>query len=91
MLLVGDAAGYVDAITGEGFAVGFAGAEALVQAVRANDPERYERAWRSTTRASRLLTLGLLRATQVAPVRGALLPAAERFPAVFRRAVAALA
>ena len=38
VLLVGDAAGYVDAITGEGFAVGLLGARALVDAVRADDP-----------------------------------------------------
>lgn len=91
VLLVGDAAGYVDAITGEGFAVGLAGAEALVGAVRADDPESYERAWRALTRTSRMLTTGLLRASQVAPVRDALVPAASRFPSVFTRVVAALA
>ena len=91
VLLVGDAAGYVDAITGEGFAVGLLGARALVAAVRADDPRRYERDWRSTTRTSRLLTLGLLRASQVPSVRERLVPAAERHAGVFSRVVAALA
>jgi flavin-dependent dehydrogenase len=91
VLLVGDAAGYVDAITGEGFAVGLAAAEALARAVRADDPLSYERAWTSVTRRSRLLTLGLLKASQVPSVRDALVPAAERFPRVFARVVAALA
>ena len=50
VLLVGDAAGYVDALTGEGIAVGLASARALVDAVRRNAPYRYEREWRAATR-----------------------------------------
>ena len=38
VLLVGDAAGYVDALTGEGLAVGLAGAQALVDALVAGRP-----------------------------------------------------
>ena len=40
VLLVGDAAGYVDALTGEGIAVGLASAQAAVDAVLAGRPER---------------------------------------------------
>ncbi len=91
VLLVGDAAGYVDAITGEGMAVGFLSAGALVDAVRDHDPAAYERAWSRSTRTSRLLTLGLLRASQVGAVRRTLVPAAQAFPGLFTRAVATLA
>ena len=40
VLLVGDAAGYVDALTGEGIALGLAQARAAVEAIVAGDPER---------------------------------------------------
>ena len=63
MLLVGDAAGYVDALTGEGMAAGFAQAATLVRAVSAGHPERYDAAARRATRRSRGLTTGLLAAT----------------------------
>jgi flavin-dependent dehydrogenase len=39
--LVGDAAGYLDALTGEGLALGFACAQALVERVAAGELERY--------------------------------------------------
>jgi flavin-dependent dehydrogenase len=38
VLLVGDAAGYVDALTGEGIAVALACARALLGCVAADDP-----------------------------------------------------
>ena len=61
VLLVGDAAGYVDALTGEGLAVGLASAEALVEAIIVGRPEEYAHAWRDLTRTSRVLTETLLR------------------------------
>ncbi len=90
-LLVGDAAGYVDALTGEGLAVGFAAAAALVDCVAADRPGDYEKAWRDVTRRPRLVTEALLRATRLSPVRAALVPAASRLPAVFDAAVRVLA
>lgn len=58
--LVGDAAGYVDAVTGEGVSLALLGAEAWVQAMAAADPARaYRRAlapaWRHYARHARLL------------------------------------
>jgi len=41
LALVGDASGYVDAITGEGLALSFRQAVALVEAIAAGDLERY--------------------------------------------------
>jgi flavin-dependent dehydrogenase len=82
-LLVGDAAGYVDALTGEGLSVGLACARELVRCVGEGRPEEYERAWRRTTRRYRALTGGLLWAAQRPAVRRTIVPAAERLPRVF--------
>ena len=50
VLLVGDAAGYVDALTGEGVALALVSAEAAVRCLRAGRPEAYERQWRTLSR-----------------------------------------
>ena len=42
MLLVGDAAGYVDALTGEGLGIAFGAAELLVDCVTADRPTAYD-------------------------------------------------
>lgn len=91
VLLVGDAAGYVDALTGEGIALAVAQARAAVDAIAADDPTRYERDWRSLTRRYRLLTGSLLVVSQVSPLRRALVPVAHRLPWMFSAAVNALA
>jgi flavin-dependent dehydrogenase len=90
-LLVGDAAGYVDALTGEGMAVGFAAAHELVRCVSRDDPGAYETAWARVTRRPRWLTEALLRATRVDAIRRGLVPAAQRAPRVFSAAVHVLA
>lgn len=91
VLLVGDAGGYVDALTGEGVALAVAQARAAVAAIVADDPQRYERDWRTVTRRYRLLTATLLGATSIDPVRRLLVPTAERLPGVFSLAVNSLA
>jgi flavin-dependent dehydrogenase len=91
VLLVGDAAGYVDALTGEGIALGLAQAQAAVAAVVAGDPARYERDWRRLTRRHDLMTSGLLRATRHRVLRERIVPAAAALPRVFGLAVNALA
>ncbi len=91
VLLVGDAAGYVDALTGEGVALALGQARAAVAAVVAGDLAQYERSWVSLTRRYRWLTAGLVGATRPAPVRRALVPAARLLPPVFDLAVNALA
>jgi flavin-dependent dehydrogenase len=90
VLLVGDAAGYVDALTGEGLATGLATAAAAVESVAAGRPQDYERAWRLATRRYRALTKALLRVAH-SPLRPQLVPAASRLPAVFSAAVDLLA
>ncbi len=91
VLLVGDAAGYVDALTGEGIALGLAQARAAVACVVAADPERYEAQARRLSWRHELLTHALLRATAVAPVRRRLVPVAAKAPWLFSAAVNALA
>jgi flavin-dependent dehydrogenase len=91
VLLVGDAAGYVDALTGEGVSLAVAQARSAVAALVGDDPARYESDWRRVTRRYRLLTGALLGAAGLSPVRRRLVPAAERLPWVFAAAVDALA
>lgn len=87
VLLLGDAAGYVDAVTGEGLRVGLASASAAVRAVLSGRVDSYEQAWRHATRDYRWLTSGLVTATRNPVARKALVPAAARLPAVFGAAV----
>ena len=82
VLLVGDASGYVDALTGEGLRVGLAQAEAAVDAVLENDPARYEREWIRRSRDFRVIT-GLMLAGATSPLRGAIVPVAAALPAAF--------
>ncbi|GAB2599797.1 NAD(P)/FAD-dependent oxidoreductase [Streptomyces capparidis] len=91
VLLVGDAAGYVDALTGEGVAVALAGAAALVECVSRGRPEEYEAAWLRASRRYRLLTAALLWARHRPGLAPRIVPAAARWPGAFTRAVAALA
>jgi flavin-dependent dehydrogenase len=87
VLLVGDAAGYVDALTGEGLAMSFACARALVDRIVTGHTERYERDYKAITRSYRAITSALLWASGVPSVRGAIVPAAVRLPPLFRVAV----
>ena len=91
VLLVGDASGYVDALTGEGIALGLAQARAAVDAVREGRPQGYELAWRRLGWRHDLLTQGLLTATRHQALRSRVVPAAARLPGVFGLAVNQLA
>ena len=90
VLLVGDAAGYVDALTGEGLQVGFAEAQAAVLAVLSDKPSAYEAQWKRITRSYRLRSGGLLWASSNRTIRPMIVPAAQRFPGVFRQIVNSL-
>ncbi len=91
VLLVGDAGGYVDALTGEGLSVGLAQGEVAVQALRVDEPSRYEGLARGVSWRSTLLTTVLLQSTRAPIVRRAIVPAAQRVPWLFQRAVNELA
>ncbi|HZJ04550.1 MAG TPA: NAD(P)/FAD-dependent oxidoreductase [Nocardioidaceae bacterium] len=91
VLLVGDASGYVDALTGEGVALALAEARAAVGALAAGRPKDYERCWRQITWRYRLLTSALVTSTRVPVLRRGLVPAAGALPGVFAAAVNQLA
>ncbi|MDJ0344453.1 FAD-dependent monooxygenase [Streptomyces sp. H10-C2] len=90
ILLVGDAAGYVDALTGEGIALALATAGAAVRCVAADRPQDYERAWTRLTRRHRLLTGTLLAVSRHPRATRLIVPAAARLPPLFSAAVHAL-
>jgi flavin-dependent dehydrogenase len=91
VLLVGDAAGYVDALTGEGLGLAFGAAELLVRCIVADRPDDYDRDWRRLTRRYRLLTAALLHASRSTAVRSQIVPAAAALPGVFTGLVNQLA
>ncbi len=91
VLLVGDAAGYEDALTGEGISLAVKQADAAVTAIVDEDLSSYEAAWRRITRDYRLLTRTLVLASAPRAGRRAVVPAATLLPGVFGRAVNMLA
>ena len=88
VMLVGDASGYVDAITGEGLRLGFEQARAAVDAIVSGTD--YEREWSRITRDFRVLTSGLA-AVASSPLHDAIVPLARRLPRLYRNAVESLA
>ncbi|WP_396936567.1 NAD(P)/FAD-dependent oxidoreductase [Mycolicibacterium sp.] len=90
VMLVGDAAGYIDALTGEGMGLAFGAAELLVGCVLADRPGDYDRQWRAMTRRYRFLTAALLHASAIRPVRACITPLSAALPAVFSQVVNAL-
>ncbi|MDT5331400.1 MAG: hypothetical protein QOF31_2697 [Mycobacterium sp.] len=91
VMLVGDAAGYVDALTGEGLGIAFGAAEILVDCVTADRPQDYDRRWRRMSRRYRLLTAAVLHASSTRPLRSQIVPVAAQFPGAFRGVVNLLA
>ncbi len=90
VLLVGDASGYVDALTGEGIRIGLAQARAAITAIAAGDPLSYERSWNEVTRDFRRLTGTLVRAA-TSPARPLIVPVARAVPALYAGAVERIA
>ncbi|GGM62397.1 oxidoreductase [Longimycelium tulufanense] len=80
VMLVGDAAGSVDALTGDGLSLGMVTALALVDCVVTEHPQEYERAWRRLSRRHRLVTRSLLAAARRPWLRRRLVPLAARHP-----------
>ncbi|WP_030864071.1 NAD(P)/FAD-dependent oxidoreductase [Streptomyces sp. NRRL F-2747] len=91
VLFVGDAAGYVDALTGEGLTLAVTAAGELVRCVREGRPQAYERAWRELSRSYRTLTASLLWARRQPRLAGRIVPLAARLPRVFTLGVNLLA
>lgn len=91
VLLVGDAAAYIDAITREGIAIGMAQARAAVDAVIAGNPSQYPAAWRRIGWRHGALTSGLVTTTRIPAVRRHIVHTASVVPRVFSAAVNQLA
>lgn len=87
VLLVGDAAGYVDALTGEGIAVALRTSAELVDCVLEDRPEDYEAAWRRVSWECRLLTGSLLWARNRSLLAPRIVPAAALLPGVYAHIV----
>jgi flavin-dependent dehydrogenase len=90
VLLVGDASGYVDAITGEGLRLGFAQASAAVECVLAGQPADYEEQWKVLTRDFRVTTTTLVRFA-TSPLRRGIVPLSAALPNAFGAVVESLA
>lgn len=83
VLLVGDAAGYIDPLTGEGIALGLRTAEAAIACIVRGTPEAYAQRYRALTRPHFLLTR-LLRAVAVRRwLHAPLLHGARLAPCIF--------
>jgi flavin-dependent dehydrogenase len=87
VLLVGDASGYLDALTGEGLSVGLAQAEVLARCLAAGRPGDYERAWRKVSGPAWRLTAGLLWSRNQPLLASRLVPAAKYAPWLFSTVV----
>jgi flavin-dependent dehydrogenase len=84
VLLVGDAAGYLDAITGEGLSLAFASAAALVAATVDGDGSQYPGAWARLRRRHIAFTRLVLLVTGRHAFRRQVFQALSRSPDAFR-------
>jgi menaquinone-9 beta-reductase len=83
--LIGDASGSVDAITGEGLALGFRQAAALAPALQANNLADYQQAHRRIQRLPTLVSRSLLLMDRFPRLRDHTLNAFRRSPWLFER------
>ncbi len=83
VLLIGDAAGAVDAITGQGLSLGFRQAIALADALAAGDPARYQRAHRALVQTARRMAQLMLAASTRHAWRRRILDALNAYPRLF--------
>ena len=85
VLLIGDAAGYLDPITGEGIRLGLDTARSAVSAICADSPRDHIRQCRQVTWRYWTLTSGLLFVRHRAWLRRRMVPTLRRWPALFSR------
>jgi flavin-dependent dehydrogenase len=85
LALVGDAAGYLDAITGEGLAVALHESAALIDAILAGDLGRYEAAHRRINRLPNTMTSLVLALERRPRLRARAIRALAAEPALFSR------
>ncbi len=88
VVLVGDASGYFDAITGEGLSQAFASAAALVEAIAGEDASSYPRAWARIRRRHIFLTRCVLALATQERLRRRVLKVLRDHPRAFQRLLA---
>ena len=90
VLFVGDAAGYEDALTGEGIAIALVSAIAAVEAIATGHPDSYEARYRCDSRQWRWATRALLGMTRPRFVHRPLIRLLRAVPTIFDGALAVM-
>jgi len=88
VLLIGDASGSVDAVTGDGLSLAFRQSLALAEALLARDPARYESAHRALIRRPALVAWLLLRMDHFPAVRRVIMRILAGCPGLFANLLA---
>jgi flavin-dependent dehydrogenase len=91
VLLAGDAAGYLDPLTGEGLHLGFASARLAVESILRGAAGAYERRWRRRAMAPWCLTAVLLRVRRTPPLASHMVPVLAHAPWLFGAGLRVLA
>jgi flavin-dependent dehydrogenase len=81
--LVGDAAGFLDPITGEGIRLGFEAAQLAVDCILSNSLDRYDAGWRRIMRRYLTVTSALLRLRRGPYPLNAIVPTLKAAPFAF--------
>ncbi len=90
VLLAGDAAGYVDPLTGEGVSLGMATGALAATCIARGEIDAYEARWRALTRGYRVLTRALVAVARRHWLHRPLVHAAAAIPSAFDRALGLL-
>lgn len=90
ILFVGDAAGFLDPITGEGIRLGFDAARLSVAAILAENVARYDRAWRRMARPYWWLTSVTVAVRRNRVLDRMLVPTLNAVPGLFDQALSLL-
>ena len=85
--MVGDAAGYVDPMTGEGIRVSLDTAEVAVQCIQNGCPDQYDKAWARATYRYRWMTTAILKIRLVPSLQRLIVPTVARIPWLLKRAL----
>jgi len=88
VVLIGDAAGTVDAITGEGLGLAFSQAPALAECMESGDLDRYQRIHDQLMLRPRLMARLMLQLDRRVSLQHKVLQVFQRRPEIFRRLLA---
>ena len=90
VFLVGDAAGFLDPITGEGNQLAIGAARALISSIAVGQPEIYPVKFKNLSRDYWLLTSLLLLVARIPALRKLIVPLLRFFPGLFKFALSRL-